>query len=210
MLLLKSWFWPLFVLLLGVLSGDVRAQERAFYVVAHDWHASLVLSRAEVPDAVWPEQQDFPEAAYLEVGWGDARFYQAPEPGLGTTLRAGLWPTPSVLHVVGFRRPVEQYFSHSEVVRIVVSEEALEGVATYIHGAYAQDEAGNPVVLGSGLYGESRFYQANERYHAFNNCNVWVARALKRAGCSIGGQPLTVKKLMAQVRACGEVIQGPE
>ena len=73
----------------------------AIYVVAHDMHTGLVLPRADVPVALWPESQDFPQADYLEIGWGERDYYQGHDQGLRGTLKAALWPTPSVLHIVG-------------------------------------------------------------------------------------------------------------
>ena len=87
----------------------------AIYVVAHDMHTGLVLPRADVPAGLWPESQDFPQADYLEVGWGERDYYQGRDQGLRGTLKAVLWPTPSVLHVVGVRGPVGRYFRSSEV-----------------------------------------------------------------------------------------------
>jgi hypothetical protein len=51
------------------------------------------------------------------------------------------------------------------------------------------------------LYGGGRFYRSRERYHAFNTCNVWVARALREAGCPIDPAfALTVDELLQRVR----------
>ncbi len=205
------------LLALGVLLGACREavhepaapeETRTVYLVSHGWHAGLVLRRADVPLALWPEQQDFPAAAFLEVGWGDSAYYRAPDPGIGTLLKAGLWPTPSVLHVVGLRRPVTASFPQSEIIRVEVPAAGLAAMAAYVHAAYAReaDERARP--LGPGLYGESLFYRARERYHVFKNCNTWTARALRAAGCPIKPAGiLTVGDLLARVRAFGEVVQ---
>ncbi|MFO7315144.1 DUF2459 domain-containing protein, partial [Rhodothermus marinus] len=52
-----------------------------------------------------------------------------------------------------------------------------------------------------GLYGrESFFYAAHGRYHLFNNCNHWVARALRAAGLPVHpGRTLTIRDLWRQI-----------
>jgi uncharacterized protein (TIGR02117 family) len=184
---------------------------KSIYLASHGWHAGIVIKRADIPEGVWPEHNDFPDAEYLEVGWGDKDYYMTPDPHMGITLKAGLWPTDSVLHVVGFRGSVTRYFSRSDVTRIDLSYEGFKRLCQYISGSYARDEKGNSQPLGPGLYGLSQFYLSRETYHAFNTCNVWTARGLKGAGCPITpGTTLTVDELMSRVAGFGTVIQAQQ
>ena len=196
------------VVLLAASRPASAQQVEPVYLVGHGWHAGLVIRRTEATAAQWPEQNDFPKATFLEVGWGDRDFYQDPNPGAGKMLKAGLWPTPSVLHVAGFRGEVTAYFPASEVIRLDLPEAGVDSLAAYIHRAYARDEAGRAIPLGPGLYGESRFYAGRERYHLHKNCNTWAARALRRAGVPLRpAEVLTAGDLLKQVRRFGEVIQ---
>ena len=52
------------------------------------------------------------------MGWGDDGFYRSDKITTGVTLKALFWPTPSVLHVVGFNDAPESYFVESKVVRM--------------------------------------------------------------------------------------------
>ena len=185
---------------------------KTIYLVSHGWHAGIVLQHAEIPDSVWPELGDFPDAQYLEVGWGDMDFYQTPDPHLGLILKAALLPTASVLHIVGFNSPVPTYFPYSEIIGIELSFAGFEQLSRTIAASFAGDEAGNTRSLGSGLYGNSRFYLSRETYHLFNTCNVWTARALRAAGLPITpARAISVESLMSQARKSGIVVQsGPE
>ncbi len=181
---------------------------KSIYLVSHGWHAGIVVKRADIPRGIWPQHNDFPEAEYLEVGWGDKDYYMTPTPHLGITLKAGLLPTASVLHIVGFRGSVTRYFPHSEVIRIDLSEAGFKRLCTYLENSYARDGAGLSQPLGPSLYGEGRFYLSRESYHAFNTCNVWTARALRNAGCPITpAATLTVDTLMTRAVTFGTVIQ---
>lgn len=168
------------------------------HVVSHGWHAGIVIRRSDIPDDAWPEKRDFPNAEYLEVGWGDRDYYQARDPGLGTTLKAALWSTASVLHVVGFRGPVAGYFPHSDVVALPVTREGLARLIAFIDAAHERPDRTPLASLGSGLYGDSRYYPARGSFHLFNNCNRWTARALRAAGHDISDS-ITVGGLLAQL-----------
>ena len=185
---------------------------KTIYLVSHGWHAGIVLRRADIPDSIWPEPEDFPSTEYLEVGWGDMDYYQTPDPHMGLILKAALLPTASVLHIVGFNGPVPAYFPYSEIIRIELSSAGLEHLSRTIAASFATDEAGNTTSLGPGLYGNSRFYLSRESYQLFNTCNVWTARALRAAGLPITpARAITAENLMSQVRKFGRVVQsGPE
>ena len=204
------WLIPALLLAAGV-RPEATPEVEPVYLVSHGWHVGLVIRRTEATAAHWPEQDDFPDATFLEVGWGDRDYYQDPDPGVGTLLKAGLWPTKSVLHIVGFRRSVTAYFPRSEIIRIDVSEAGVDSLAAYIHDTYARDDEGRAVALGPGLYGESRFYAGRQRYHIFKNCNTWAARALRAAGVPVRpSEILTAADLLKQARPFGETIQDAE
>ena len=181
---------------------------RTIYLVSHGWHAGIVVKRTDIPAGIWPQHNEFPEAEYLEIGWGDKDYYMTPKPGLGILLKAGLLPTSSVLHVVGFRGPVTDYFPRSQIVSIDLSEAGFERLCRYLEDSYAQGENAPSQPLGPSLYGDGRFYLSRETYHAFNTCNAWTARALREAGCPIRpAANLRVKTLMINVSEFGTVIR---
>ena len=192
----------------GLFPPGPNEPSKTIYLVSHGWHAGIVVKRADIPPGIWPQHNDFPEAEYLEVGWGDKDYYMTPEPHLGITLKAGLLPSASVLHIVGFSGSVTRYFPRSEVIRIDLSEAGFERLCSYLENSYAQDESGLSQSLGPALYGDGRFYLSRESYHAFNTCNVWTARGLRDAGCPITpAANLMVETLMANVAKFGTVIQ---
>jgi len=158
---------------------------KSVFVINNGWHASFVVRREDIPIEVWPESNDFPEAAYLEVGWGDKDYYMSPGFNLWYAFKALFWPTASVLHIVGFSEPIERFFPESEIIEIPLSLPGFERLCKTVHNSYRHDERGRPIVAGPGLYGESRFYLSNEKYHLFKTSNVWTANALRSAGVPV-------------------------
>jgi uncharacterized protein (TIGR02117 family) len=183
---------------------------RVVYVIGHGWHTSLVVPRADIPDGLWPEHNDFPQATYLGIGWGDKDFYQAKEPGFALALQAAVKSTGSVLHIVGFTLPPEEYFPTSDVFAVRLSLPGLAALSTFIHTTYKRDAQGHTIALGQGWYGDSMFYLAEGRYHLFNTCNNWLARALQVAGAPINpASAMTADNVLSQVRRFGTDLRHP-
>ena len=187
-------------------STEAPPAARTLHVVGHGWHTSIVLRAADVLTDAWPARADFPDAQYLEIGWGNRDYYQATDPGVWLALKAAFWPAPGVLHVVAFDGAVERYFGAAEVVELTVSEAGLQRLIKHLRASHERDAAGRPIVLGPGLYGRSRFYASRERFHLLKTCNVWVATALREAGLPLT-PTLTISAgaLMARLRALGRV-----
>lgn len=169
----------------GLFPPEAGDPTKSVYVVNNGWHASFVVKKEDIPVEVWPEKTDFPEAAYLEVGWGDKDYYMSPGFKLWYAFKALFWPTASVLHIVGFSDPIEAFFPESEIIEIPLSLPGFEQLCKTVHDSYRNDEKDHPIVAGPGLYGESRFYLSNEKYHLFKTSNVWTAKALRSAGVPV-------------------------
>jgi uncharacterized protein (TIGR02117 family) len=174
---------------------------RPVWLVAPGWHTGLVVRQSDIPPEFFPESADFPDAEFLEIGWGERDYYQARESSAWLALKAALVPSPSVLHVVGFRGPPDIYFGSAEVLRIELPEPGLRRLAAYLHGSVSRRGARRAASIGPGLYGDSRFYEAEGQFDLFNNCNVWTARALQAAGLPITpSRAVTAGNLRCQVR----------
>ena len=173
----------------GLFPPKPGKKTETVYVVDHGWHTGLVLKSDSLPRAAKPDWSAPPwrgrQFKYMEVGWGDDGFYRAEKVTLGITLKALFWRNPAVLHVVAMDKPPEIYFPSSGIVRVSVSEEGYRRLCDYLAAGYGRDANGRLIDLGSGIYGESRFYRATGHYYFPNTCNVWTARALRATGAPI-------------------------
>jgi uncharacterized protein (TIGR02117 family) len=173
--------------------------ELAIFVVPQGGHTGIAVRRADIPAGLWPEKEDFPDALFLEVGWGDRDYYMAQSPGLWLALKAALLPTPSVLHVVGVRESPARHFWQSEVIEIPVSRAGLERLLRYVHDAFDRAGADRAAVLGPGQSPGSLFYPGRESFHLLRTCNVWTAGALRAADLPVR-DAITVEAILEQVR----------
>lgn len=174
--------------------------ERWVTVVDHGWHTGIVLDPTDLRAAAVIIGRDDPAAAhvirslaalapaagYLEVGWGDAAVYRSTrrieDLSAGLALAALLWPTPSALHVVALNGPAAWSFPRSARQDLPLTDAGFAALATRLAETVAPGADGQPVALGLGLYGDSRFYAARPSYSALRTCNHWVAALLRAAG----------------------------
>jgi uncharacterized protein (TIGR02117 family) len=176
------------------------------WVLDHGWHTAIVVRRADVDRARWPEVDDFPEATFVEVALGDRDFYMATPSSAWLAIKAAIRTSGSVLHVVGFVPPPATSFPGIEIVELRLSPRGFAALTRFVSDEYQRDEARRPVRLAPGLYGASWFYAARSPYHLLNTCNTWVARALQAGGVPVTpAGTLTAGSVMQQVREAARV-----
>ncbi|MCH8169325.1 MAG: DUF2459 domain-containing protein [Proteobacteria bacterium] len=172
------------------------------FVASNGWHSSIILAKADLPPGRLAEAADFPEARFLEFGWGDAVYYPARRATLGMTLRAALVPTPAVVHVVGLRAEPARSSPEAEVVSLALDDKNFGRLVDFIDASFERAGAPRAAATGPGLTTTSRFYPAKGRFHLFNTCNTWTARALAAAGFDVSASgTFRAEALMQQVRA---------
>ena len=185
------------------------------YLVRHGWHAGVAVRRPDLTSATGAAASPlrsvldaFPEVRYLEIGWGEARYYPGKIRGVWGAVRAGGWPTASVLHVVPVPETVPAAFRENTIVRIPVGPGELEALTQYLAASFVADSAGAAIPAADGFYPGSRFYRSGLTYHVFNNCNHWAAAALEAAGCDTAPRrTFTVGQVVRQAETCGTLIQ---
>lgn len=177
---------------------------QALNVVSHGWHTGIVVRSGDLVALLPALAGDIGRGEYVEIGWGEERFYQAGEGTTGLALRAVLWRNPSVLHAVPFTGSPRNYFPTSEVVEVRVEKAGYAAALAFIAGSFTRAPDGGVLRLGPSLYGSGWFYRAEGSFHAFNTCNTWVARAIEKTGYPVSSTlTLTTESLLAQLREGG-------
>jgi len=200
------------LVLLGLAAGCATAplpsapqapcrDPRTVYAVNHGKHVGLVIDAAGLAAALPALSDPLREKEYVEIGWGDLRYYQAEEKNIVMPLSALFLPTAAVLHVSAFRGPPEQYFPDLEVIALRVEQAGYAGLLRHVVDSFSRSGEGEPILTGPGLYGRSWFYRAEGAFHACNTCNTWMANALARAGYPVSPRTITSSGLLKQLRA---------
>lgn len=186
---------------LALAAAPIAAQARTVQAVNIGWHVGLAFEAADLDPATFPEVADFPDAAWIEIGWGDAAFYQSREFDLGTLLEAALVPTPAVLHLAAMPMHPALYLPAAEVVAVPLDEAGFARLVTYVAGS--MDRGGRPraTAIGPGLYPVSRFYPALGSFSLARTCNSWAAEGLAAAGVPLDPHLNQAGVLMTRLRA---------
>jgi uncharacterized protein (TIGR02117 family) len=167
------------------LSPSAEPKLHPIWVVNHGWHTGIIIERAKIAELIPTLGQDYSGKVYLEVGWGDAGFYRAGAITPALIVQAIAIPTIPVLHVAGFSEHPGVYFKNEETAMILLSKKQHSRLLKFVSSSFASHGENKIISLGKGIYGHSTFYRATGRYHAFNTCNHWTAKALHSAGIPI-------------------------
>lgn len=198
----------------GMATDGSEPRSYTVLIVNHGWHTGLVLPAHELRVRLPQLAQRFPDTPYLELGWGDDAFYRAEAVNAGLALRALLWPTSSVMHVVAVPPGLNSYFPARPREQICVTRRQYLALVDFAVGSFLRDRphehvshgGGELTTLEGGLYGNSQFYRAVGSYHLFNNCNTWLAKGLQIAGMPITpALMLTAQSLMDHLREQAEM-----
>ncbi|RDD60810.1 DUF2459 domain-containing protein [Ferruginivarius sediminum] len=183
--------------------ADGGARTHAVRVIDRGWHTAIVVPRPELAaTGLLPEAGDFPDAAFIEFGWGDRVYYPAKTTTLGMTLSAAFTATPAVMHVAGHSRAPDEAHPGSEVIRVALTDSGFRGLVRAIAGEFQRPGGGRAVSVSRGLFPDSLFYDAHGTFHLFNTCNTWTARMLRAGGVDLSPVGVvTANDLMTRLRA---------
>ncbi len=209
---LKKQDWHIMILFASILAAcapqlvnsptiNECEELRTFYVINHGLHTGIAVNRKDLIDIVPALETDLDNGEYIEVGWGDERFYQARTVTPGLAIQAMLWPTSAVLHIVGIPDTPQRYFSGNEILELSVPQSGYERLLAYIAETFERTANGHITRLGPGLYGNSYFYRATGSFHTFNTCNTWVAKSIEITGYPITSDGIVrAENLLSQLR----------
>lgn len=157
------------------------------YVVKRAWHTGVAVAAADWPNRNWSVLADFPDSRYLEFGWGDARFYQAPaeDETWWLAIRAAFFSTASAVHVIGFDHPTPEALLAEEVIEVQLSADGLRKLTASIEAEFKDN---TPRSFGAPLHGTpepNKFYYAKRRFFFPRMCNWWTSQRLQDGGCPI-------------------------
>ena len=172
--------------------------EVTIFVVSHGWHTGIVIKGDQLGSELSFIEEDFGKSEYYELAWGDKGFYEAKEITSLITMKAILWPTESVLHVVSLPVSPLKYFAQSEVITMNVSKNGFSKLQQAVSDSFRRDN-GLVIQTEQGIYGKSWFYKGKGSYYFANTCNTWTAKMLNTAGAPIDALfTFTARSVMRQ------------
>lgn len=166
--------------------ADPELRDIEVHVVSHGWHVGLVLPVDNIFNEIMPSSLHITNGQnFAEFGWGDRDFYMADSPGVWTTIKGGLLPSSSAIHVAAFSNAPEEQFSRLERVTIRLTEDGYRALLKRAESYFSRDDEGDVIELEDGLYADARFYKSPRWYYVPKTSNKWVALLLDEAGVPI-------------------------
>jgi len=173
------------------------------WLISNGFHTAIAVQARAAPSHL-ARVAAAAQADHLLIGWGAALYYTAPRITPLTFCRTIFLPTASALHVVPVRGPLRERFPRSEILRFEVTREESRQLRRFLDASFKRSASSKPVLLGAGYSPGSRFYAGSETFWFPMTCNVWSARALRRAGVPVSlVRAVAAESLARQVRRSG-------
>ncbi|MEP6488491.1 TIGR02117 family protein [Microcoleus vaginatus GB2-A3] len=118
---------------------------------------------------------------YLSFGWGDRAFMLETSTSAiinpVTAFKALFLPTPSTVHVQGYRVPPQNI----ETKCMKISGANYLKIINFLKDTFQLDAAGKKIKISYGYDNSDSFYEAKRSYSILRTCNDWTAEALQKA-----------------------------
>jgi uncharacterized protein (TIGR02117 family) len=155
------------------------------YLVRERWHTGIVVPFPLARRCI-PEVEELPPSAWVDIGWGEADFYQTPGFDLRLALKAILRHNESVLRLAAVPSDLRRYYGrNSWLLPLCLDSLAAARLCAFLQQAVLRDSLGRAIPTSVHAGGWVRFYRARGTYWGLHTCNTWVARALHSAGFPI-------------------------
>ncbi len=161
-------------------AEQIDSYDQLAYVIDHGIHTAVVVDAKPLSAKLGLSDSLFSRFKYIEIGRGDAGFYQVEEETVSVTLKALFLSTPAVLHLSAYNKLPAKKFPLSKTVEIKLSQSAMEKLLDAIVSDFSLDQ-GRAIELAPGRDKDSRFFQSKGSYHLFYTCNNWTADVIEQA-----------------------------
>jgi uncharacterized protein (TIGR02117 family) len=199
-----------YLLISVIFSLFQEKSTKSIYIAKNDWHVGIIFKIDEHLISNIDAVSNFKYYDFVDIGWGDADFYQSSEDfDLFLASKAILFPTSSVIRVQGYALPVVQIFKYRDYVfELELNDLQYQKLCEFIAKSFELDSA-NAIIVSSQKYnGVVKFFSSVHKYHAFNTCNTWVGEALEFSGFEINSSKIiTAEHLYDDLLSIGKVIK---
>lgn len=195
-------YWLLF-------SSHFETEKHSIYIAKNDWHVGIIL---EINDNLISKLnviKEFESFNYVDIGWGDAEFYQSPgDFDLFLAAKAVLLPTPSVIRIQGYNSTLEQIINWRDYTfRIELTNIQYDKLCSFINNSFKRDSDDRLIITSEKHDGKVKFFSSKYNYHIAYTCNTWVAEALEFSGLDVkASNVVTAENLMGELAKCGTML----
>ncbi len=182
------------------------------YLIKTSWHVGITFHTDSVSVTELEILNYFRNYKYVDIGWGDADFYQNPGFNILLGLKAIILPTESVIRISGILSDLQYFIDVSDfTVELNLTHKQFRKLLTFVRNSLFKDSNGNYVIGSEHNNGRVIFFKSNLKYHLLHTCNTWIAETLNFAGLKIKKKGIiTAQQLYRELIKIGKPVKIPE
>ncbi len=166
-----------------VAPQPLSEKKEVLQVVGGSLHSDLIVPTQWVVKHGLNVPESLHSYRYLVFGWGDYVAYTE-RWGLADVPQALMWPSSSIVQVVGFNEPPSQVFPHDKIGSVEVDESYGKRLVAFLNNSFKKDENGQAKTVRKAKWGHGYFIDSPYSYYYPRMCNQWVSNALNAGGVS--------------------------
>jgi len=193
---------PFNLFLLVLLYFQNTNEKIKIYVSKNDWHVGIILEVTENSKVQIDGLNKFNDFNYVDIGWGDAEFYQSSEDfDLYLASKAILFPTASVVRIQGYNNKIADIIKFRDYTfEILLDSSQFSSLCNFVDTSFQKDSLNQNIVSSKKYSGIIKYYHSVHKYYFANTCNTWVAEALEFAGYEINSSNvITAEELFREL-----------
>lgn len=181
------------------------------YIVNSNLHTGIIIPVDQEAEKTINAVKFFRSYKFIDIGWGEEKYYQEPVDSLLMGARAILLPNTSVIRVEGYSGTLEDFIMWSDyAVELTLTGEQYNSLLEFIAESFMKDNGGEDIMTSAKRSGRVIFFRSVYRYHLFHTCNTWVAEALEYSGLNVSPSlVITAGQLYDEIKEQGRVIREP-
>lgn len=200
---------PLFFFYSAAFAKISERDSVSIYLVKANWHTGLMIPINDFTKKVLPVLSYFEGFKYVDIGWGDAEFYQSPGFNICLAAYAILPPTPSVIRIDGYKFPIERVIEWREfAIQFVLPKERFLRIADFINQSFKYNDNKEVIISSRDKEKPIIFFKSVHYYFFMRTCNTWAAEAIQSAGFEIDTFGLvTAGQLYSKLSRFGKILK---
>ncbi len=181
------------------------------YVINNSYHTGIIIPVDSESIRNIGALKYFKFSRFIEIGWGEEIAYQDPVDNYWHDLKAVILTNPSVIRFEGYNTLTESFINWSNyTIELKLSQEQFIKLLKYVDQSFRK-ENDELIITSRQQSGEVIFFKSVYKYHLFNTCNTWVAKALKNSGFDVSPFfVITAGQLYEKIKMQGTVLKTPK
>jgi len=179
------------------------------YIINNNLHTGLVIpAKIEMSQKITALKY-FHSFSYIDIGWGEEKFYQEPKDNFCMGARAILLPNTSVIRIEGYSSFTDDIIGWSDyTVMLNLSKDQYTKLIMFIENSFRKDEGNELIITKQKHSGSIIFFKSVYKYHLFNTCNTWIAEALEASGLDVSPFfVISASQLYNEIKDKGKILK---